>query len=87
MREPHHLRDRFGVLAVDVKNGTLQHFRDVGGVRGRAALARRSGEAELVVHDDVQRAADRVARQLAHVQRFLHHPFAGESGIAVNEQQ
>ena len=34
---------------------------------------------------DVQRPADAVAGQFAHVKRFLHDPFADKGGVAVNK--
>ncbi len=43
-------------------------------------------EADLVVDDDVQRAADAVAVQLAQVERLLHDAFAGERRVAVDQQ-
>ena len=46
----------------------------------------RRGEADLVVDHDVHRAADAVARQAAQVQRLLHHAFANECGVAVDQQ-
>ena len=52
----------------------------------RAFVGRR-GEADLVVDDDVERAAGRVAGELAEVERLLHDPFAGERGVAVDQQR
>ena len=48
---------------------------------------RRGGEADLVVDDDVQRAADGVAGQLAEVERLLDDALAGEGGVAVDQQR
>ena len=47
----------------------------------------RGGEADLVVDHDVQRAAGRIAGQLAEIERLLHDPFAGKSRVAVNQQR
>ena len=73
------------MLAVHMKDRHRQHFGDVGCVGARAAFAGRRGEAQLVVDDDVQRAAGAVAGQAAEVERLLHDAFAGERGIAVNQ--
>ena len=52
----------------------------------RASLGRR-GEADLVVDDDVERAAGGVAVELAQVERLLHDALAGERGVAVDQQR
>ena len=85
-REAHDLRDGFGIFAVHMEDRDLKHLGDVGGISAGARLARDSGETDLIVDDDVQRAADGVAGELAEVQRFLHHAFAGECRVAVNQQ-
>ena len=59
-----------GVVAVDVEDRRLDHPGDVGGVERRARRRRRGGEADLVVDDDVDRAAGAVAAQLRQVQRL-----------------
>ena len=81
----HDLRDGLGIFAVHVEDRTLQHLRDVGGIDGRARFVGRCREPDLVVHDDVERAADLVAFELAQVQRLLDDAFAGERGVAVNQ--
>ena len=80
-----HLRDRFRVLAVDVKDGYLQHFCHIRGIDARTRFFGRRGKADLIVDDDVERAARTVAVELAHVQRLLHDTLAGKRGIAVDE--
>ena len=50
----------FGVVSVHMENRGLNGFGDVGGVTGEAAIAGVGGEADLVVDDDVQRAAGAV---------------------------
>ena len=84
-RQPHDLRHGLRIFAVDVEDRDLQHLGHVGGVGARPRFVGRRGEADLVVDDDVQRAADRVAGQLAEVERLLHDPFAGERGVAVDQ--
>ena len=44
-------------------------------------------EADLVVCDDVDGAAGRVALQRLEVERLGHHALAGERGVAVEQQR
>src|SRR5262245_43248662 len=85
--QPGHPYARLRVVAVDVEDGRLDHPGDVGGVHRRAAGLRRRGEADLVVHHDVDRAAGAVAAQLGQVEGFRHHALAGERGITVHEHR
>ena len=82
-----HSEDRLGIVAVDVEDRGLHHARHVGGVDARAAVARRGGEADLVVDDDVHGATGAVALQLGEVERLGHHSLAGKRGISVQEQR
>ena len=52
---------RLDVVGVDVDDRDVEALRHVGGVGGRAALLGVGREAHLVVLDDVDRAAGRVA--------------------------
>ncbi len=62
-REPDR-RDRgFGVVGVDVDDRHVEALREVGRVARRAAFGGIGREADLVVRDQVQRAAGRVARR------------------------
>ncbi len=65
----------------------LDHLRDVGAVDRRTRRRRRRGEADLVVDDDVDRAAGAVAAQLREVERLGHDALAGERSVAVDEQR
>ena len=78
---------RLGVLAVDVEDRHLDHLGDVGAVPRRAGVARVGGEADLVVDDDVDRAAGPVAGELQQVQRLGHEALAGERGVAVDQDR
>ena len=42
---------------------------------------------QMMAQDDVQRAADGVGAKLAEVEGFLVDPFAGERGVAVDEDR
>ena len=75
-----------GVVAVHVQHRRLDHLDHVGAVQGGARVARvAGGEADLVVDDDVHRAAGVVAARLRQRQRFHHHALAGEGGVAVHQ--
>src|SRR5688572_11028421 len=80
------LLDSLRVVAIHVKNRDLQHLGDVAGVAARTGFGGRSGETDLVIDDDVERAADPVGEQLAKIERLLSDAFAGERGIAVDQQ-
>ncbi len=86
-REANRLRDRLGVLTVHVQDRALQHARDVRRIRRAASVLRIRREPDLVVHDDVDRAADVVARQLRHVERLLHDALSCERRVAVDQQR
>ena len=86
-REPHHAHRGLGVVAVHVEDRRLHHLGDVGGVDARAPELGRGGEPELVVHDDVDGAADLVARDLGEVERLGDHALARERGVAVHEHR
>ncbi len=60
-RQLHNLSDRFRVLTIHMEDRNLQHSSHVSGVGAGATFRWRSREANLVVHDDVQRAACPVA--------------------------
>ena len=79
--------DGLGVLAVDVEDRHLDHLGDVGAIPGRSALAGRGGEADLVVHHDVDRAAGLVPGELREVERLGDQPLAGERGVAVDQDR
>ena len=60
---------RFRVIAVDVKNRRVDHFRDVGAVLGRACVFEVGrGETDLVVDHDVHGALGRIPAGLGHVE-------------------
>ena len=81
--EHHRLR----VVAVGVEDRRLDHLGDVGGVRRRTRIAGISGEADLVVDDEVHRAAGAVAAQSRQPEAFGDHALAGEGGVAVDQQR
>src|SRR5579883_624335 len=77
--------DRFGIVAIDVKDRRLDQLGDVGGVRRRARIARIGGEADLVVDDEMDRAAGAMAAKAGKAETFRDHTLAGEGGVAMDE--
>ena len=53
--------DRLGIVAVHVEDRRLDHLRHVGRVRRGTRIARIGGEADLVIDDEVDRAAGAMA--------------------------
>ena len=78
---------RFGIVAVHVEDRRLDHLGDVGRIGRRARVARIGGEADLVVDDEVDRAAGAVALQAGQAEAFRHHALAGERRVAVHQQR
>ncbi len=76
---------RVGVFAVDVEDGDGQALGEVGGKAGGVRLVGVGGEAEEVVGDDVQGAADVVAGERGHVERLGGDALAGEGCVAVKD--
>ena len=66
----------------------ISHLEDVGAVVSRTVVARvAGGEADLVVHHDVQRAARAVATGLREVEHFLVDALAGDGRVAVDNDR
>ena len=85
-RQPNDLSHRLGVFSIHMEDRNLKHLRHVAGVGCRATLRRTGGEADLVVHDDVNRAADARRLKLVEVERLLNDPLARKCRVAVNQQ-
>ena len=86
-RQPHDVHGRLGVVGVHVEDRRVLDAGHVGRVARGPRLLRRGGEPDLVVHDDVHRAAGVVARQRRHRQRLGHDALAGERGVAVEQHR
>ena len=79
--------DRFGVIAVHVQDRSIDRLGDVGRVGRRAAVARRRGEADLVVDHEVHGSACAVCAQLRHLQGLEDDALACHSGVTVHEDR
>ncbi len=75
----------FRIVAVDVEDRRVDHLRHVGRIGRRARIARIGGEADLVIDDEVQRAAGAIALQVGQAEAFGHHALAREGGIAMHQ--
>ena len=79
--------DRLRIVAVDVEDRRLDHLGDVGGIRRRARIARIGGEADLIVDDEMQRAAGAVTAQPRKPEALRDHALPGERGVAVDQER
>ena len=86
-RQPRRLEAGDRIVGVDVHDRNLEAARQIAGVAGAVGLARRRREPELVVGDDVDRAAGVVAGEPRQVQRFGDDALARERRVAVNENR
>ena len=86
-RELRQVDRRLGVFPVHMEDRRLDELGQVGAILRRSGVARVRGEADLVVDDDVERAAGSVTRQVGHVQRFGHETLAHERRVAVDQQR
>ena len=78
---------RLDVVGVDVDDRDVEALREIGGPAGGAGVVGVGGEADLVVGDQVQRAADAVAVERLHVERLGDDALPGERGVAVDHDR
>ena len=86
-REPDRRDRSLRVVGVDVDDRNVEPLGEVAAVARRAALERVRREADLVVPDQVEGAARRVAVEALEVERLGNDPLAGERGVAVDEER
>ncbi len=77
--------DGFGVLGVDVEDGDGQALGEVGGEARAVGLFGIGGEAEQVVDDDLDGAADGEAVDGGEIEGLGPDALAGEGGVAVDD--
>ena len=80
-------RARLCVVAVHMQHGAFEALRAVGAVVAAEGVARIRGEADLVVDDHMDRAADGVAVEVHHVEALGHDALARERSVAVDEDR
>ena len=87
-RQPGDQQHRLGVIAIDMEDRCLNHLDDIGAILGRTRVEWvRGGEADLVVDDDMDRAAGGEAAGLGQVQGLHDHPLTGERRVAVDQDR
>ncbi len=86
-REPDRRDRRLGIVGVDVDDRRVEALREVARIPRRPALLGLRREADLIVRDEVERAARRVAVEVREVERLGDHALSGERGIAVDEDR
>ena len=85
--EPDRRDRRLRVVGVDVDDRDVEALREVARVARGAAALRVGREPDLVVGDQMQRAAGRVAVERLEVQRLRHLALARERRVAVDEHR
>ena len=78
--------DRFRIVAVHMEDRRLHDLGELGAIGAGAAVHRIGREADLVVDDEMDRAAGAVAVELGEVQGLGDHALAGKGGVAVQQQ-
>ena len=79
--------DLHRAIAIHMEDGRFDHLRHVGAVVGRTGVLRHRGEADLVVHDEVDRAAGAVTGKLREIQHLSDETLASESRVTMNEHR
>ena len=83
-RKGHALR----IVAIHMQDGRLDHFRHIGAIQRGTRIARiGGGEADLIVDDNMHRAARGVAAGLRQRQGFHHHALPRKRGIAMHQHR
>ncbi len=77
--------DRFRIVAIHMEDRCLDHLRRVRWIRRGARITRIGREADLVVDDEMDRAAGAMALQAGEAETFGNHTLAGERRIAMNQ--
>ena len=85
--EPHRAHARRDVVGVDVDDRHVEALREVRCPARRASVVGVGGEADLVVHDEVNRAADLVAVERLQVERLGDDALRREGRVAVDHDR
>ena len=81
-RHPNH---SLWVITIDVEDWCLNRLSDVGCVGSGTRILWQGGETNLVVHDDVNGAANLVALKLAHLQRLRNNTLTSKCRVTVDQ--
>ncbi len=74
-----------GIVSVHVENRCAHHLSHGGAILAGGTILRRSREADLVIDDDMDRAAGLVTFELGKIERLRDHTLTAEGGITVDE--
>ena len=78
---------RFRIVAVRVEDRRLDHLGDVGRVGRRARIARIGREPDLIVDDEMHRAAGAMTAQAREAEALGDDALAGERRVAREQQR
>ena len=82
-----HIDHGLRIVAVHMEDRRVDHLGDVGRIGRGAREARRRGEADLIVDDEMERAAGAVTAQARQAETFGDHALAGEGRIAMQQER
>ena len=82
--EAAYAHDGIGIFTIDVKDGHALAAGNAGSVTRRVFLRGARGEADQIVDNDVECAADGISREIGEIQRFRPNALPSEGGIAVH---
>ncbi len=85
--ELHYPDARVGVFRVHVNDRHLEALREIARVMSRSSVHRISGESDLIVRDDVKRAADAISSQPRHVERLRDDSLTRKCSVTVNHHR
>ena len=80
-----HVDHGFRMITIHMKDRNLDHLCDIGAIERRACLCGGRRVADLVVDDDVDRAAGAIAGKLRKVQCLCNHTLARKGCVAVDD--
>ena len=86
-REPHSRETRLRIVGVHVHDRRIEAFGEIARVVGGAAFARFGGEADLIVEDQMERAAGRVAGKSREIEGLRDDALARERGVSVQQDR
>ena len=78
---------RFGVVAIYMKDRRLGDMGGIGRIDRRAPELGRCCKTDLIIDDQMDRAASAVAGQAGKLERFHHDALAGKGRVAVKQER
>ena len=78
--------DGFGIVSIDVENGSVDSFGDIGRVRSGSTLSGVGSETDLVVENEVNCSSSSVMRKIVESHGFVNDTLTSESSVTVKEE-